>query len=167
METPGAANGGEKLITTSGGNMVLLGENIGKVGSQWLHLAFEFDFDYVDEDNPLKYKATVYYGESGAKIEKILSFSQSRAVSNFNIGFWWGYESSIGDWFGIDNLQVYRGVDTFANLPEGNYGTHVKADKPFDFDTGVTEDGSGVNINTAFNSALTMKLNVVRCLTFR
>lgn len=113
------------------GQLVLFGKSVGYIGNDWVHLVFAFD--YEKEADGKKY-VTVYYGNAGyfktvfnSKEYKIESF---RFGQENNVA---GLYDSYGDWYGVDNLQVYSGLSGFLSLDPDDHGLGVYSDHPNDF----------------------------------
>ena len=149
-----------KLLSINNGKATVLGTEIGYISNEWLHIAFEFDFDaYRDDETdatPEKMRVTVYYGEDGQITTDLnlgkYNFQTFRIQSGESTG-------DFGGWYGLDNVQIYYGTDGFATLPLDEYGKSFDASLDKDF---ITDSSAGTSASVAeiYDSSLTMKLGV-------
>lgn len=123
---------GEKyIVSIVDGQLVLFGNSVGYIGNDWVHIVFAFDYEKADDGK--KY-CTVYYGNAGYFQAQFNS--SELMISYFHIGVGAnpdGEYDSYGDWYGLDNLQIYSGLHGFATLPEDDHGLGVYPDHPQDF----------------------------------
>ncbi len=110
------------------GELQLFGDSVGYIGSDWVHLIFVFSNTLNGDGN---YTCTVYYGASG---QKTCDYNIG-VVTEFRIGTEaGGGDDKFGDWFGVDNLQIYSGTKQFVTIPADDYGFGVNATLPKDFE---------------------------------
>ncbi len=130
---------------------------IGKINDEdWVHLAFEFDYDYFKDDaaNANYYMINVYFGDN-----RCIQVKQQRGGNVFGIsGFRVGFESvkvaSLGEYWHMDNLKLYAGTSTFANVPEDRIGSTMTGNEPKDFPIQT----GGTSLDTMIEESLFMKL---------
>lgn len=109
------------------GELQLFGDSVGYIGSDWVHLIFVFS---NESDSEGQYSCTVYYGASGVKTCE----HKNGIVTEFRFGTAaGGGDDKFGDWFGVDNLQIYSGTKQFVTIPADEYGLGVDATRPKDF----------------------------------
>lgn len=132
------------LLGIEDGQLVISGTPVGYIGSEWTHIAAMID--------PLNMTITVYYGDNGC-YNTALPLTFDSITIGQSAG---GDYDSYGDWYAVDNLQIYSGTDTFAVVDTDDYGLAVDASAPLDFpledaeapdtpvepevDTGTTDD---------------------------
>lgn len=155
--------GGFGLMSTKGGKLILLGTEVGDVGEQWLHIAFEIDFDYGEREIGEGSEAvlfTAYYGDTTGSVSMVYEPNKAKGETNILNTFrmqmgYNGNSSHLGKWIAFDNIQLYYGGESFANIPSDNYGTLVDDELVKDFGTGTE---GGVSISSIYDSSLTMKV---------
>ncbi len=147
------------IIGCNDGYLWVLNSNnkIGKINdTDWVHLAFEFDYDYYkdDEANANYYMITVHFGQN-----RCIQIKQQRGGSVFGIsGFRIGFETqpvaAKGQYWHMDNLQLYAGTETFADIPADNHGSAITGNEPKDFPIQT----GGTSLETMIKESLFMKL---------
>lgn len=151
-----STEGEEVLVYADEGTLVLLGQRVGDIGEKWLHIAFEIDFTTASSRG--EYTVKAYYGESGESVQATYSVPNS-TVKSFKLGTRLG-SGAVGDWFGVDNLQVYTGTERFANLPKNtnnkSCGSLVDMNRLKDFALSV--EAMAESAENIYEQSLTMKL---------
>ncbi len=131
----GAGNS-QYALSIVDGQLLVLGAPVGYVGSDWVHIILQISYS---KDGT---SVTVYYGARGVgKGELTVSaVTAVRIGAEGDIAY-----DSFGDWFGLDNLQIYSGATGFVTLPENDYGTSVDATADKDFNLhDITPDAPAV-----------------------
>ncbi len=125
------------FVSIIDGQLCLFGKSVGYIGNDWVHLVFAFNYE---KEEGRKY-VTVYYGNAG--YFKVEFPSDEQMISYFRVGIASnpGREyDSYGDWYGIDNLQIYSGLHGFATLDKNDHGLGVYPEHPLDFPLEDAED---------------------------
>ncbi len=126
----GAERAPKHIITLSGGELYLLGENMGAINGDWQNVSFVFDFDYAsntDGAEPNEYLVTATLGDD--TVEKVYTASAGFGISEIYIGAQenlFGFDREGHEYF-VDNLKVYYNVDEKTELPAEDFGTAVDA----------------------------------------
>ncbi len=154
------------------GDLVIFGKNFGSLGEEWCHVIIEMDLDYgpsSGDPTAIKYTATVGEKMDSVTLMKYLNpttadVSSFRGLRQIRIGKAWGLkEGTEGDWFGLDNLQVYSSPDGPATLALDNYGSLVNETntKDFPINQGTTSEMSVAEIVEA---SIVMKVGSANAL---
>lgn len=136
------------LLSIEDGQLLICGKPVGYIGSDWTHIAAVMD--------PEELTMTVYYGDTGVYTGELpmlfdtVTFGQQGGTK---------YDS-FGDWFAVDNLQIYSGVFAFTTLDPEDYGLAIDTSATYDFvledatlpDTPVSPDGPS-DSSSSSNSA--------------
>lgn len=172
------AKGSASFMTFSNGKLTLLGQQIGDIGPSWLHLACEFDLDYGKRElsTPAEtvnaIKITIYYGSRGESVSTVYTDTPNDTGSGLKLDasyvstfrFWIGMsnEKCLGQWWAMDNFQLYF-ADGFKELPANDsYGTLVDETKTPEVDLG---NGAGnKSIEQIYKESITMKVGSAYCL---
>ncbi len=134
MSILSTANAATPIAGIEDGQLSVLGKKVGYLGSTWAHLVYAFNLD--------EKTVTVYYGTRGV-------YSTTVSLSGFDrlqIGQDGGaIYDSYGDWYGLDNLQIYSGLTPpiegeeleLVDLLIDDYGFGVDefADRDFDLES--------------------------------
>lgn len=166
MITPGAKPTSFPLAALSRGNLVLFGQIIGPIGEEWCHVAVKMDFDYVPENgDETAIKFDVYVGANPVPYEFVRYIASGAAnrkgIMNLRIGR--SGSGNVGDWWGLDNLQLYTASD-FAIIPDDNYGSLVNSTWTKDF--AVNSGFAAPSVSEIVDSSLVMKTGSDRALLF-
>ncbi|MBR7116614.1 MAG: heparinase II/III family protein [Clostridia bacterium] len=143
------------LVTEAGGTKVL-----GKVTEdQWIHVAIEFDYDYASNNPDLvsssnQYMIRMWVGDETYYEKLKSSGGQTFGLSGLRIGFEGAPAATYGQFWNMDNLKVYWGTDTFANIPSDNYGEAIDVNLEKDFPIQTT----AVSLDTMIQESLFMKI---------
>ncbi len=140
LRTNSAASGSQNyLFGFEGGYLVIWDTKICKVNEDnWVHLAFEFDYDYALNTpgaDANTYLLSCYIGDS-LYFEKVVpgkTAATKFGIQGFRIGFEAAPAATHGQFWDMDNLTFYAGTETFANVPEDKYGSLINAATPKDF----------------------------------
>ena len=123
------------VVSINNGTLYLLGQSVGDVPTEFVTLAFTFDFDYANTLGARKdeYKVTVSYG--GAAYSEVYTAKGGFGIS----GIYIGAEESLyerdreGDEYFVDNVKLYYGTDERVELESNNFGSAVDTTIPSDF----------------------------------
>ena len=169
---PGNPNLTFPFVRVTDGNLFVLDKNVGQIGEEWCHIALEMDFDYLSVDDPetaeneatdpTAIKYTCYVGSNPEPIVSVKHVTGSGAafkgLMNLRIGRGGTMtEDHEGDWWGIDNLQLYSSSIGFVDLPDSNLGSLVNKSWTKDFT--VNSGFSAPSIGEIIDDSLTMKVN--------
>ena len=151
------------------GFLYLFNQKIGELGEEWCHVSIELDFTYGESiGEPNKAKFTAYAGKDTLSASTIYEVSDTpgdrHGLMQIRIGRRLD-QVTVGEWYGLDNLQVYSSSVGFATLPDDQYGTLVDINKTKDFelDSNVS---TTINTSEIIKSALLMKVNSNNALFF-
>ena len=117
-------------LSIKNGQLYVFDNPVGYVGTDWVHIILVFDNELNDSG---LYTCTAHFGSKGY-LECTYDIG---VVNELRIG---GETSSIeekyGDWFGVDNLQLYSGTNRYVTIPDGEYGAGVdrEAEKTLDLE---------------------------------
>ena len=173
MKNAAGSNEAAVLAAFQKGELYVLNQKVGAIGDTWVHLAFEFNYNYATENNlpPEKatnYEITAYVGKDKIVKTQVLNGGVNGSgkplfgIDYMRIGFHGQAADAIGDSYGLDNFQIYR-ADSFLNLPNDEYGKYVKTDKPKDF--AIMGGGEAeASHDSIIASSLVMKIKVNRAL---
>ena len=177
--TPGSEKLEFSYIQITDGALYVLGKNVGIIGEEWCHIALEMDFDYLSIDDPLTpeneatdptaIKYTAYVGSNPEPIVEVKHIPDSDAafkgLLNLRIGRSGALTAEhVGDWWGIDNLQLYSSEVGFIDVPDDNLGTMVNLSWTKDF--AVNSGFSAPTVEEIVNDGLVMKVNSDKALYF-
>ncbi|MBQ7363771.1 MAG: hypothetical protein IJW48_04905 [Clostridia bacterium] len=157
-------------MSIENGSLIVFGNNVGYLGEEWCHVIIEMDFDWGPangKQNAIKYTVTV--GAAAIEVEAIkyvngegIDKSTFRGLQEIRIGRLGAAGYVDGDWYGLDNVQLYSATAP-ANIDPNNYGSLVKTDNTKDF---TISDGFVTELTTPqiAASSLTMKVNTPNAL---
>lgn len=146
-----SATGDVYALSIVDGQLHLFDRPVGFIGSDWLHIIMVFETERGDGG---LYNCTVYYGKGGV----MEATHKAGVINELRFGAAaGGSDDKFGDWFGLDNVQIYSGTEQLVTLPADEYGVGVDATAPKDFpledtttpetplepDAGEDEGGSG------------------------
>ncbi len=158
--TPGTPILEFTLMSLDKGNLTVLGETVGRISEEWCHIALEIDLDYgpsIGNDCAIKY--TAYVGSEGKKVEVVKylqnSTSAIRGLRHLRIGRGGTTKFHEGDWYGLDNLQVYS-APYFAELDDSVCGSIINPNTTKDFS--VNSDDGAPSVADIADASLTMKV---------
>ncbi len=134
------------------------GKKLGKISEEeWVHVAIEVDFDYAknspNASNDYVCLISYYYGDNNyAAFEH--NCGGAVGLYRLRTGFQAQPVECNGEYWCMDNLQVYSGTTTFANIPSDNYGVLVDPATPKDFPI----QSGGTSIDEDIADSLFMKV---------
>ena len=124
----GSVNTLTHIVSLSGGNLYLLGQNVGIAPSDFVTVSFEFDFDYARDNGEYKIKAELSDGRSAERVYK----TDVLGISALYLGAQENFLEidRAGDYYLVDNIKVYYGTDSSTALSKDDYGKLVNRELP-------------------------------------
>lgn len=160
------------LMKIDNGRMIVFGKDLGQLGEEWCHVIVEMDYDWGPangKEAAIRYTVTV--GSDGKSITadryvnaEGINKSTFRGLSEIRIGRLGSTLFNNGDWYGLDNLQLYSAPKP-AELNPNVLGSLVNESftKDFPITDGFIENPSVAEI---VDMSLTMKVNSHNALLF-
>ena len=159
--TSGSPSNSFKGAAIIDGELYVFDEKVGAIGEDWCHITIRLDFDYGDNNLDKKaIFAEAWIGSQTKYLSKVIELkdqvTEKTGLTNVRIGRLGSAVFREGDWYGIDNIQLYMS-ETPREISLENFGSLVKADKTHDFviSGGFGEPGKAEIAETALN----MKVN--------
>ena len=161
--TPGSgeARAMTYIMSVKNGDLYVLGQNMGRLSSDWVHVAYQFDYDYVEEGNERAYKVTAFVGSGSDTVvlESVYTHGTGgKGVQSIRFGYAGNSNNRKGHWYGLDNLKLYNCDAGFVDLDPTNFGTVVNTSKAKDMTILGSSAGDFVVVGDIISSGLVMKV---------
>ena len=135
------------IASFSNGSLYLLGQSVGAAPQSFTTVGFIFDFGYADATDGAEadeYKVYAYL--DGECVAERIYYSDGFGLSGVYFGAqenYTGYDRE-GDKYYLDNLKIYQGTESFAELEKDDYGTAVNSSAKRDYPLLGSGEGSGI-----------------------